>query len=143
MDYSFKEKSAISRSVLAGLFSGLIACCLIQVYNIAYRGITHYNPSDIVNVSSIIFGATIPCVVAGVIFYFLTEYVKGGALLFRLLFLALSIWIGSIALHSEHGGNLPTFEGFQGLMIGCIAILAIFIIIFIPYFFKNDKLYLD
>jgi hypothetical protein len=143
MDYNYNEKPALSRCVLAALFSGLIATCIIEVYNIAYRGITHYNPSSIINVSSIIFGTLIPCMAAGVIFYFLTFYVKGGIHIFRFLFLALSIWLGSVALSSHYGGNLPMYQGFRGLLLGAVVILAIFIIVFIPYFFKHDKAYLD
>ncbi len=137
------EKSILSRSILAALFSGLMAICATLLYNIAYRVITRYNPSYIINISSIIFGTLIACMFAGVIFYFFKKYIRGGVYLFRLVFLALCIALAVAAFRSHYGGNLPPFQGFPGLVLGVDIILGTSIILFIPYFFKNDKIYLD
>jgi len=143
MDYSYGEMSVFSRSLFASLFAGFIATCIMEFFDLIYRSITGYNPSLVINVSTIIFGAFIPCIVAGIIFYVLVSYVKSGVLIFRVLFLALTAWACSMALQSHYGGNLPILVGFRGLVLGCIAILTIFIVVFIPYFFKNNKAFLD
>jgi len=142
MEKSF-EKPVLSRSILAALFSGICAVCATELYNMLYRGITHYNPSFIINVSSLIFGPLIAAMFAGILFYFLTTYIKGGVYLFQFIFLILCVALGNVALHSHYGGNLPTFEGFKGLLLGIDVILGIFIILLIPYFFKHNKIFMD
>src|ERR1700740_2929123 len=127
MDYSYGEMSVFSRSLFASLFAGFIATCIMEFFDILFRSATGYNPSLVINVSTIIFGAFIPCVVAGLIFYILVSYVKGGALIFRISFLALAVWVSSVTLQSHYGGNLPVLVGFRGLALGCILILTIFI----------------
>ncbi|MBV9962883.1 MAG: hypothetical protein JO072_11615 [Parafilimonas sp.] len=142
MNYSYGEMSVFSRSLFASLFAGFIATCVMEFFDIFFRTATGYNPSLVINVSTIIFGAFIPCVVAGIIFYMLIAYVKSGALIFRILFLVLSMWVCFIVMQSHYGGNLPVLEGFRGLALGCILILTVFIVVFIPYFFKNNKSFL-
>ncbi len=137
------EKPDLSRSVLAALFSGILAVCTAELYNMIYRGITHYNPSYFINVSSIIFGVLIAAMFAGVLFYFFVTYIKGGVYLFQLLFLILCVLLAVVAFRSHYGGNLPAFEGFSGLLFGIDVIMGIFIIILIPYFFKHNQIFMD
>jgi len=142
MEADFK-KPAFSTSVLAALFSGIIATCTGLLYDFVYRGITHYNPSFIINVPSIIFGSLVASMAAGVLFYLCVTYIKGGIYIFRILFLILCILLAIVAFRSHYGGNLPAFEGFSGLLFGVDVILGIFIIVFIPYFFKHNKAFMD
>jgi hypothetical protein len=137
------ERPAFSRCVLAALFSGIIATCIGLLYDIVYRGITEYNPSFIINVPSIIFGTLVASLAAGVIFYLCISYIKGGVQVFRIFFLALSALLAFVAFRSHYGGNLPAFRGFSGLLFGIDAILAVFIIVLIPYFFRHNKIFMD
>lgn len=137
------EKPALSRSILAALFSGLIATCIGLAYDVAYRGITQYNPSFIINVPSIIFGTLIASLFAGVIFYLCITFIKGGIYVFRILFLILCVALAIVAFRSHYGGNLPAFEGFRGLLFGVDVIIGVFIILFIPYFFRHNKIFMD
>ena len=137
------EKPALSRSILAALFSGLIATCIGLLYDVAYRGITQYNPSFIINVPSIIFGTLVASLVAGVLFYLCITYIKGGIQVFRLLFLILCVALAVVAFRSHYGGNLPAFKGFSGLLFGVDIIIGICIIMGIPYFFRHNKMFMD
>ena len=137
------EKPALSRSILAALFSGLIATCIGLLYDVAYRGITQYNPSFIINVPSIIFGTLVTSLVAGVLFYLCITYIKGGIQVFRLLFLILCAALAVVAFRSHYGGNLPAFKGFSGLLFGVDMIIGICIILGIPYFFRHNKMFMD
>jgi hypothetical protein len=142
MEESF-EKPALSRSILAALFSGILATTIGIWYDILYRGITQYDPSLIVNIPSIIFGTLIASLVAGILFYFCVTYIKGGIYVFRLLFLILCTALAIVAFRSHYGGNLPAFKGFSGLLFGVDVIVGIFIILFIPYFFRHNKIFMD
>jgi len=137
------ERPAFSRCVLAALFSGIIATCIGLLYDFVYRGITEYNPSFIVNVPSIIFGTLVASLAAGVIFYLCITYIKGGVQVFRIFFLALCVLLAIVAFRSHYGGNLPAFRGFSGLVFGIDMILAVFIIVLIPYFFRHNKIFMD
>jgi hypothetical protein len=142
METSF-EKPALSKSILAALFVGLIATCIELAFDIAYRGITQYNPSFIINVPSIIFGTLIASLFAGVVFYLCIKFIKGGIYVFRAVFLILCIALAIVAFRSHYGGNLPAFKGFSGLLFGVDLIMGVFIIGFIPYFFRHTNSFLD
>lgn len=142
MEANFK-KPALSRAILAALFAGLIATFVALVYDIIYRRITQYDPSFFVNFPSIIFGTLIASLVAGLLFYLCITYIKGGIYVFRIIFLALCVVLAIIAFRSHYGGNLPAFKGFSGLLFGVDVIIGTFIILFIPYFFKHNKMFMD
>jgi hypothetical protein len=142
METSF-EKPALSKSVLAALFSGLIATCIELVFDVVYRGITQYNTSFIINVPSIIFGTLIASLFAGVIFFLCIKFIRGGVYVFRIVFFILCAVLAVVAFRSHYGGNLPAFQGFSGLLFGVDLIMAVFIIGFIPYFFRHNNMFLD
>ena len=142
MEESF-EKPALSKSILAALFSGLIATCVGIAYNIAYRGITHLDPSFIINIPSIIFGSLIASMIAGVLFYLCITFIKRGIIVYRLVFLVLCVLLAIVALNSHYGNGAVAYRGFSGLLLGVDVILGIFIILVIPYFFKHNKIFMD
>ncbi|MEP6465966.1 MAG: hypothetical protein ABJB05_06655 [Parafilimonas sp.] len=137
------EKSVFAKAVLAGVFSGFFATCTALLYNVIYRGISHYNPSEVINISSIIFGTFILAVVAGVILALFIRYTKIGITLFRLLFLILLGLLAFVAFRNQSGTDLPMYDGFTGLLFGIDIIFFIFIVILIPYFYKHHELFLD
>jgi hypothetical protein len=144
MDDIQYEKPVFTKAILAGLFSGFFSTCVALFYNIVYRGMTHYNPSQLINISSIIFSTLILAVVAGVVLYLCITYIKtGGVIIFRVLFLILFVVLAMAAVRFQSGPGLPMYEGFTGLLFGLDIIFGVFIVILIPYFYKHHELFLD
>jgi hypothetical protein len=143
MEDVYFEKSVFTKAVLAGVFCGFFATITALIFNIFYRAITSYNPSSLINISSIIFGTFILAVIAGIILYLCITHIKFGVVVFRLLFLILFALLAVVAIHNQSGANLPMYEGFTGLLFGIDIIFAIFIVILIPYFYKHNEMFLD
>ena len=143
MEDVFFEKSVFTKAILAGVFCGFFGTITALLYNIFYRAITHYNPSEVINISSIIFGTFILAIVAGVIMYLCITYIKIGVAVYRLLFLILFALLAVVAFRFQSGTNLPMYEGFTGLLFGIDIIFFIFIIILMPYYYKHHEIFLD
>ena len=143
MEDVYFEKSVFTKAILAGVFCGFFGTITALVYDVFYRGITSYNPSSLINVSSIIFGTFILAVVAGIILYLCISYLKIGITGFRILFLILFALLAMVAINNQSGVNLPYYKGFTGLLFGIDIIFTIFIVILIPYFYKHHEVFLD
>jgi len=143
MEDVYFEKSVFTKAILAGVFCGFFGTITALVYDVFYRGITSYNPSSLINVSSIIFGTFILAVVAGIILYLCISYLKIGITGFRILFLILFALLAMVAINNQSGANLPYYKGFTGLLFGIDIIFTIFIVILIPYFYKHHEVFLD
>jgi hypothetical protein len=64
-------QTPLSKSLLAGLGSGIVATMVNLVFNYAYRSITGLTlHNGIINIETIIFFSIITCTVAGLLFHF-------------------------------------------------------------------------
>lgn len=142
MEESF-EKTPLSKAIFAAFFSGYVAVCISIAFDIIYRGITHYDPSFIINIPSIIFGLLIVSLFSGGIYFFLTNYVKGGKIVYILLFLILWALLANVILNSNYGDTPAQISGFKGLSLGITSILGVAIVVGIPYFYNHDKIFAD
>src|ERR1700761_9498761 len=80
------------KALMTALFVGIAATILCLGYNLFYRDGGHsFFSSDIINVSSIIFGVNLLFVVIGVLYFFFTRGARTGEITFSVLFLALTI----------------------------------------------------
>src|SRR5574337_1051673 len=91
MDYEFKKFPFSTVALFAGLFSGFILTLANLAFDFVYRGITKYDYSQIINVSSIIFLSVLLLTVAGFIYFLLVKYVKKGELLYIAIFVLLTV----------------------------------------------------
>lgn len=140
MNYDYKQ-TEFSKSVLAGLFAGILATCANLVFNFFFRAITQFNPSSLINVSSIIIISVLILTIAGIIFYLFNHYLKGGNILFRLFFLTLSIIAIYYSMHVQRSDDVLVTKQFDELLTGIVIISGIFIVFYIPYLFNNEKIY--
>ena len=140
MNYDY-EQTELSKAVLSGLFAGIMATCASLLFNMIFRGITQFNPSAIINVSSIIIGSVLILTIAGLLFYFFQHYIKGGSILFRIFFLIVTVVAIYFSMQVQRPGDAAVSKQFEELLSGIVLISGAFIIFYIPYLFRNAHIY--
>ena len=140
MNYDYKQ-TEFSKAVLSGLFAGIIATCASLLFNMIFRSITQFNPSAIINVSSIIIGSVLVLTIAGLLFYFFQHYIKGGSILFRIFFLLLTAIAIYFSLQVQRSPDATVSKQFEELLSGIVLISGIFITFYIPYLFNHEHIY--
>src|SRR5438876_12275151 len=63
------QPSIFYRAMMTGLFVGIIDTIICLTYNIAYRNISGYEPSALINVSSLIFAINLLLLLIGIVYY--------------------------------------------------------------------------
>jgi hypothetical protein len=140
MNYDY-EQTELSKAVLSGLFAGIMATCASLLFNIIFRGITQFNPSAIINVSSIIIGSVLILTIAGVLFYFFHHYIKGGSIVFRIFFVLITAVAIYFSMQVQRSTDATVSKQFEELLSGIVLISGAFIIFYIPYLFKHSHIY--
>ena len=140
MNYDY-EQTEFSKAVLSGLFAGIIATCASLLFNMIFRSITQFNPSAIINVSSIIIGSVLILTIAGLLFYFFQHYIKGGSILFRIFFLLLTAIAVYFSMQVQRSTDATVSKQFEELLSGIVLISGSFIIFYIPYLFNHEHIY--
>ena len=133
-----EERSIFVAAMLTGLFIGIIDTLICLAYNIGYRNYTGYAPSQLINVSSLIFMINLLQTLVGMLYFtFIRAFKKadGIFLVFVLALTALLAWKSSGAnLFDDAHMN----QGFHGLLTGIVLVLGISAA-FIPVLYHNRK----
>src|SRR5947209_1769069 len=124
MDYDVKQ-SPFSKSLLTGLFAGIVATVICLAYNIFYRETTGFLPADFINVSSIIFVVNLVFLVFGAIYFIFLSSFKKGEIIFIVLFVLLTLLGIWKAGEANRGANHLTTMQFRGLLMGIVIISGI------------------
>ena len=130
--------SAFFKAMMTGLFIGIIDTVICLAYNIGYRSETGYIPSEIINVSSLIFGVNLLLTIVGILFFFFHRYIRGGDLVYTIVFLVLTIWLALKTFSSVRFGDTRLDSGWHGLMGGVVLICGISSIC-LPLLFRSEK----
>lgn len=136
------EPQLLSKCVLAALFAGILATLADEAYNLFYRLITGFVPSEIINVSSLLFGTLLFFMVAGIIWYFLSLFIKRSAVIFAVLFLVITSIGFMVAMQTHRSVDPRVTSQFRGLFTGIVLIMGLMAAFLIPYFTKRHKLFL-
>lgn len=125
----------ISQTLKAGLYSGLIAAVINNLYGFIYKTVTGIQAA-IINPVSISLSSILPLVIAGLVFYFLASKLKNGATVFSIA----SIVLGVLSLYSSFQPVLPDGsavpQGFALLTAPMHIVAALCAAIGIPKFSK-------
>jgi hypothetical protein len=133
-------KTRSTKSILAGLATGIIATVINLVYNYIYRDVTHFSLTiSYINITSIIFASILICMVAGLIYYMLVDYAHKSSMLFSILFVVISALAAFAALGVQRTGNIQMEHQFQGLFLGMIIIIGISSAFMIPWLIKHKN----
>lgn len=120
-----EEENLFTHTMLAGLFIGIIDTLICLAYNIGYRNYTGYTPSDVINVSSIIFAVNLVLLLTGMI-YFLFIKVFGKRdyiyVVVSVLFTIALAWKTEL-IHRFTDTAVNT--EFKGLLLGIVLILGV------------------
>jgi len=141
MNYEFNQ-SFLSRTLLTSVLVGFVATIVCLFFNIFYRDATGYQPSDYINVSSLIFGVNLVFVVVGLIYFAFLRLFKRADLIFEILFAIITIaciWLASRATIAHN--NLLSSE-FRTLLIVIVAIMGVGAAFCVPFFYRHKK-YID
>ena len=135
------QPTEFSRTLLTGVFTGIIATCVNLVYNFIYRGVEGFYPSEIINVSSIIFMTMIIFVAGALAFYMLNNTVKGGNVVYILVFSLLTIICLYFSSHVNRSSNPIEIVQFRGLLLGTVALTGVMLTVLVPYLSKHSEFF--
>jgi len=130
--------SAFFKAMMTGLFIGIIDTVICLAYNIGYRSETGYIPSEIINVSSLIFAINLLLTIAGILFFFFHRFIRGGDVVYTIFVLALTIWLAAKSFTSVRFGDARLDSGWHGLMGGIVLICGISAAC-LPLLYRSEK----
>lgn len=142
MNYDYPQ-TRLSKDLLTGVFAGILATLANLAYDYFYRDFAKFYPSEIINVSSIIFGTMLLFTIAGIIYYLLTKFIKRGDIVYIVIFCALSVFCFIGSMHVNRSADPNITEEFRGLLLGTVAISGLMVAFLIPYLTRHDTLYID
>jgi hypothetical protein len=134
-----QQSTPFSRALLTGVFVGFSATFLCLVYNVVYRSSTGFTPSEIINVSSIIFVINLLFVVIGMLYFVFLKSFPKGDVFFIVVFVLLTLFCVWKAEGTHRSDNYEVSLQFRGLLTGIIIISGIGASFFIPLLFHSKK----
>src|SRR6187402_2189587 len=132
MNYDYKQ-SDLSRSVLGGLFSGLVATVSNIAFILIFKVITGYYDFGALDILTIVFGSILLSIACGIMFYFFVHNLKKGIPFYRVMVVlvtALIVYFG-IAFRGTIEQNIA--NEFKVLVVGTQIIIGSLAAFLIPY----------
>ncbi len=143
MTYDYPQQSYLSKTILAGVFAGIIATLANLAYDYFFRNITWFAPSQIINVATIIFTTMLFFTVSGLLYFFASKFLKKGAVIYMVIFAMLTFLCCSWAMQVNRSIDPRVTADFRILLLGIVSITGILSTFFIPYLMKHQSLFLD
>jgi uncharacterized membrane protein YhaH (DUF805 family) len=143
MTYNYPAQSYLSKTVLSGVFAGIIGTLSNLAFDYFFRSYTEFSPSQIINVSTIIFATMLFFTVAGVIYYFLSSFIKKGQIVYILFYAAIALFCLNWGMHVQRSADLKVSAEFRILFVGILSISFILATLFIPYLMNHQSIFLD
>jgi len=122
---SYDQHTSLSKSLMTGLFGGLVSTIICLFYNIIFRFSTNYPLSDIVNVSSIIFVINLIFLVIGLFYFFTNKISTSGKAIYLVAMILLIIIVLWLIAGSQRSENPRYAHDFKGLMSGIVIVMSI------------------
>ena len=133
-----EQNAAFFNAMMTGLFVGIIDTLIILAYNIFYRNATGYFPSEIINVSSIIFMVNLLLLLIGLLFYVFHKTIKGGDGIYLVFIVLTTVLLAWKAFSSHRFDDAKINSGWHGMAGGIVIILGVSAAC-IPMLFNNKK----
>jgi len=121
---------------MAGLACGIVAAVLNVAYGYFYRKATAFTGATLLEPLIMFVAFPLLFVIAGLIFFEMTDSIKKGGLMFTLLFLLIMGAAMVINLNSAEGGK-------EGLLLGIIIITGFLISFLLPFLATHAKIFTD
>ena len=130
------HENTFTSAMLTGLFIGIIDTLICLTYNIGYRDLTGYEPSTLINVSSLIFAVNLLLLLTGML-YFVFRRIFGGrdyiCVSLAVLFTGFLAWLTEIG--DRFADPVVNTES-KGLLLGVVLIMGLSAI-FLPFFYRS------
>ena|SRR5664279_3240980 len=131
-----------SKSILAGLLSGVITALINLIYVIIYRESTGFSGDHIfVMPLTIFFGFPILLLLGGMAYFLMQKHLPNGKMWFSVLCLIAMVALIVFVIHDTrfHPGSM--LNGSRGLFLGLTVITFALAAFLIPYFARHSKIY--
>ena len=139
----FPQQPYLSKAVLAGVFAGIAATLGNLFYDLFFRSLTQFVPSQIINVATIIFTTMLLFTVAGLFYFFASKFLRNGVVVYIIFFALLTFMCFSMGLHVNRSPDPKITTDFRVLLLGIITISGVLATFFIPYLMKHQSIFLD
>lgn len=143
MKYDYPEQSFLSKTILAGVFAGIAGTLLNLGYDFAFRTLSRFAPSQIINVATIIFASMLFFTVAGLVYFFVSKFLKKGELIYIFFFAILTYWCSTLSMHTHRSADPKVTADFRLLLLGIVLFSGALATLFIPYLMKHQTIFLD
>lgn len=110
---------------MTGLFVGIIDTIICLTYNIAYRDISGYEPSALINVSSLIFAVNLLLLMIGLLYFVFARFLGKGDAIFTIFMVLLTIFLFRQIEVGHRFTDYALNVGFRGLIGGILIILGV------------------
>lgn len=130
-------RTRFSDIVLTGVFAGIAATLLCIVYYLAFKDITGYPLSSLLNVASLIFAINTVFLVIGFLYYWIRGKSKNSDLIYIVISIVLTA--ASIILMSNvHRSDIKIIDHeFHELLTGILVIMGLTAAFGIPFLYHN------
>lgn len=132
-------QTPFTKAFMTALFVGIITSVICLVFNGIYREETRLEPTDIINVGSIIFGVNIIFLLLGILFYCMRLLKGTGELIYIAGLVLLTLFLGWKAEGVVRSSNQEVNAAFRGLLLGIVVIIGIGAALAVPFLFHNKK----
>lgn len=139
MNYDYKQTD-FSRSILGGLFTGLIAAVANMAFVIIYKSIVRYQELYPVDVTILIFGSVLLSLACGIIFYLFVYYFKRGITFYRISVVVVTILISYVGITLRQTVEDVVPLEFRVIVIGTQVVIGGLATFLIPYIFRHDNI---
>lgn len=140
-DYQIQPR-LLTKSLMAALFVGIFAVLADEAYNFIYREVTSFSPSEIFNVSSLIFGTLIFFMIAGLIYFFVARISRKANIIYIAVMLVITAAGCWAAMEVQRSSDVHENSIFRGLFIGVELIMGLMAAFLIPYYIKHYRTFL-
>ena len=119
------EHSMFFRTMMTGLFVGIIDTVICLAYNIFYRDMTGFVPSVFINVSSLIFAINLVLLLVGIIYYVFKNIFRKGDAVFAVSFTLLTLFLVWKTELIHRFQDIRLDHEFRGLLLGIVLICGL------------------
>ena len=126
-----------TKALLSCVLTGIAATLINGLYDILFRGITHYEPAVEFNFLSIPLTTMVLFIVLGLIFFLFIKYLSRTAFNITLFILMIAGIAITVFLHSDRTES--ALYGNHGLIAGFLLINGILSLTLLPYLYSHPR----
>lgn len=134
-----QQSSVFIKALLTGVFVGFASTIVCLIFNIIYRNYSGFTPSEIINVSSLIFGINILFVLVGLLYFVFLKASRMGNALFITVFALLTVFLLWKTAGVERSSIHAVTVQFRGLLSGIIIISGVSAAFVVPFLFHSKS----